>query len=80
MTGLLELQQGLLHGSLAERVQQVKDENLNLYQQYTTAELKAKDLQKQREMTEANKTDETRIRDREKRKKKNKKKEQKRQK
>lgn len=60
-----------MHGSLAEKIQQVKEENLHLYQQYTTAELKEKDLQKKREMTETNKTDDTRIRDRERSKKKN---------
>ena len=65
MIGLIELQQSLSYTTVAEKVQQVKHENLIVYQQQTVAETKEKDVQKQRELNEANKTDDVRIRDHE---------------
>lgn len=70
MAGLIEIQQALSHGTLAEKVQQSQEGNLTQYQQYTAAEMKQKDVQKQREANKADKTDDTRIRDRRKRQRK----------
>ena len=73
MVGLIGLQQGILYSSASEKVQQVKQENLIVYQQQTVAETKEKDVQKQRELNETNKTDDVRIRDQEGKKQRNKK-------
>lgn len=72
MIGLIDLQQALSYSSVAEKVQQVKQENLLVYQQQTVAETKEKDIQKQRELNETNKTDDVKIRDKENKKRKNK--------
>ena len=72
MIGFVEIQQCLLYTTVAEKVQQVKHENLVVYQQQTAVETKEKDVQKQRELNETNKTDDVRIRDRESKQQKNK--------
>lgn len=51
-----------MHGNLADKVQQGKEENLTVYQQYTAAEMKEKQVQKQRAPHETQMTDDARIR------------------
>ena len=75
MIGLIELQQGLMHGTLAEKVQQGKEENLTVYQQYSAADMKEKQVRQQQAPHEAQTTDDVRIqRHKERRKRKGKKK------
>lgn len=62
MVGLFGLQQGILHGSVAEKVQQAKSENSAVFQQLAAAEIKEKQLLQKRVTTEAGKTDDVRIR------------------
>ena len=72
MAGLVEIQQGILHSAAVEKVQQVKQESHIVHQQYSAVEMRQKDINKQQQVHETNKTDDARIRDRKKQKKKSK--------
>jgi len=50
MVGLIEHQQGILHSNLVEKIQQVKQEHLNVYQQQAAAELQQKNVQQQHQV------------------------------
>ncbi len=73
MPALIELQQVLSHSSSVDKIQQAKNDNQTVYQQLTVAELKEKDVQKQREVQETYKTENLKIKDRGKKQKKNRK-------
>jgi len=67
MTGLIEIQQALSHGSITEKLQQAQEGNLNNYQQLAAADMRQKEIQRQREANKANKADDGSIRDGQKR-------------
>jgi len=63
MAGLVEIQQILTHGTMTEKIQQAHDGTLESYQQAAAAEMKQKDIRRQRETNKSSKTDDARIRD-----------------
>lgn len=52
MVGMIEHQQGIQHSSLVEKIQQVKQDHLNVYQQQAAGELQQKNIQAQRMVPE----------------------------
>lgn len=63
MVGIIEHQQGLSHSALVEKLQQVKQDNLTVYQQYTAEEIQQKNAKKQQEVNESPKPEDIRVSD-----------------
>lgn len=64
MPGVVEHQQGIVHSQLIEKLQQTKQEHLNVvYQQYAGIEFQRQSIQQQRRVGEMQTVPETRIDD-----------------
>ncbi len=61
MAGIIEHQQGIVHSQLVEKLQQIKQEHMNVYQQYAGAEFQQQNIQQQRRVAEMQTLPETRI-------------------
>lgn len=61
MAGIVEHQQGILHSQLVEKLQQTKQEHLNVYQQYAGIEFQRQNVHQQRRVHETQTFHETRI-------------------
>lgn len=61
MAGIIEHQQGIVHSQLVEKLQQTKQEHLNVYQQYAGVEFQRQNIQQQRRVREMQTLPETRI-------------------
>ena len=70
MVGLIEHQQGIQQSSVLDKVQQVKQENLTVYQEYSEADMKDKDVKKQRQVAQSEKSNAAKVRERKKRERK----------
>lgn len=63
MVGLIENQQAIQHSSTVEKIQQVKQENLGVYQEVSATEKKEKELRKQKTVNQSKESDDVVIRD-----------------
>jgi hypothetical protein len=61
MVGIIEHQQGITHSTLVEKLQQVKQENMNVYQQHAAAELQSKNIQQQHMVPESHQAPDIRV-------------------
>ena len=69
MVGLIEHQQGIQNSQVVEKVQQAKQENLAVYQEYSADDLKEKQRLKRRQVYEAQKADDVVINEKQREKK-----------
>ncbi len=68
MAGLIEHQQGIVHSSLIEKIQQVQREHLQIYQQYAAGVLKEQHTQQRRTVVQTDGSRDIRVVDRDKKK------------
>ncbi len=77
MVGLIENQQAIQQSTAVEKIHQAKQENLPVFQEYAAADLKDKQLRKQRQVNSSNQTEDVVINEKDGRKHKKKKNEKK---
>ncbi|MCX8042535.1 MAG: hypothetical protein N3B18_00230 [Desulfobacterota bacterium] len=61
MAGIIEHQQGILHSQLVEKLQQVKQEHMNVYQQYAGAALEQQNIREKHIVPETHTPRDVRI-------------------
>jgi len=66
MVALIEHQQGIQNSQVVEKVQQAKQENLAVYQEYSADDLKEKQKLKSRQVYESQKADDVIINEKQK--------------
>jgi len=61
MVGIIEHQQGIINSALVEKLQQVKQDNLSVYQQHAAVELQQKNIQQQHMVPESHQAHDIRV-------------------